>query len=94
MIDIFLTGLTVSYNADTRKIIHIDFDAFYASIEMRDNPKLQDKAVAVGGSPDKRGVIATCNYEARRFEILFCDVIFSSIKALSATDYRAASVLV
>lgn len=47
-----------------RKIIHIDFDAFYASIEMRDNLKLQDKPIAVGGSPDKRGVIATCNYEA------------------------------
>lgn len=52
-----------------RKIIHIDFDAFYASIEMRDNPKLQDKPIAVGGSPDKRGVIATCNYEARRFGV-------------------------
>ncbi|WP_422448408.1 MULTISPECIES: DNA polymerase IV [unclassified Endozoicomonas] len=52
-----------------RKIIHIDFDAFFASIEIRDNPRLSGKAVAVGGAPDRRGVIATCNYEARRFGV-------------------------
>ncbi|MGB0361226.1 MAG: DNA polymerase IV [Endozoicomonas sp.] len=52
-----------------RKIIHIDFDAFYASIEIRDNPKLSGRPVAVGGAADRRGVIATCNYEARRFGV-------------------------
>ena len=52
-----------------RKIIHCDCDSFYASIEMRDNPDLVDKAIAVGGSPERRGVIATCNYEARKFGI-------------------------
>lgn len=51
----------------TRKIIHCDCDSFYASVEMRDNPSLLEKAIAVGGSPDQRGVIATCNYKAREF---------------------------
>ncbi|MFZ5757738.1 MAG: DNA polymerase IV [Pseudomonadota bacterium] len=49
-----------------RRIIHCDCDSFYASVEMRDNPALRDKPVAVGGSPDRRGVIATCNYIARK----------------------------
>ncbi|MCY1398982.1 DNA polymerase IV [compost metagenome] len=48
-----------------RKIIHIDCDCFYAAIEMRDDPSLVGKPLAVGGAPDKRGVVATCNYEAR-----------------------------
>ncbi len=52
-----------------RKIIHCDCDCFYASIEMRDNPALVGRPIAVGGSPDRRGVIATCNYEAREFGI-------------------------
>ena len=52
-----------------RKIIHCDCDCFYASIEMRDNPALRGKPIAVGGSPDRRGVVATCNYEAREFGI-------------------------
>lgn len=52
-----------------RKIIHCDCDCFYASIEMRDNPDLANLAIAVGGSPSRRGVIATCNYEARKFGI-------------------------
>ncbi len=52
-----------------RKIIHIDCDCFYASIEMRDDPTLVGKPVAVGGQPDRRGVIATCNYEARKFGV-------------------------
>lgn len=52
-----------------RKIIHCDCDCFYASIEMRDNPQLAGKPVAVGGSPERRGVVATCNYEARKFGI-------------------------
>lgn len=52
-----------------RKIIHCDCDCFYASIEMRDDPRLRGVPVAVGGQPDRRGVIATCNYEARKFGV-------------------------
>ena len=51
-----------------RKIIHIDMDAFYASVEQRDNPDLRGKPVAVGGS-EKRGVLTTCSYEARKFGV-------------------------
>ncbi len=52
-----------------RKIIHIDMDAFYASIEQRDFPQYKNKPVIVGGHPDERGVVATCSYEARKFGI-------------------------
>ncbi len=52
-----------------RKIIHIDMDAFFASVEQRDHPKYRNKAIIVGGSPDSRGVVATCSYEARKFGI-------------------------
>ena len=49
-----------------RKILHIDMDCFYAAIEIRDAPELREKPVAVGGS-SQRGVLTTCNYEARKF---------------------------
>jgi DNA polymerase IV len=53
-----------------RKIIHIDMDAFYASIEQRDNPDYRGKPIAVGGSPEGRGgVVATASYEARKFGV-------------------------
>ncbi len=52
-----------------RKIIHIDCDCFYAAIEMRDDPCLAGRPMAVGGSAERRGVIATCNYEARAYGV-------------------------
>ncbi|WP_299235835.1 DNA polymerase IV [uncultured Halomonas sp.] len=52
-----------------RKILHADCDCFYAAVEMRDNPALRDIPLAIGGSVDRRGVIATCNYPARAFGI-------------------------
>ncbi|MDR1710112.1 MAG: DNA polymerase IV [Candidatus Accumulibacter sp.] len=52
-----------------RKIIHCDCDCFYAAVEMRDDPSLRGRPLAVGGRPEARGVIATCNYEARAFGV-------------------------
>ncbi|VXB81206.1 DNA polymerase IV [Pseudomonas sp. 8AS] len=52
-----------------RKIIHVDCDCFYAAIEMRDDPRLAGKPLAVGGAADRRGVVATCNYEARAWGV-------------------------
>ncbi|NRF40008.1 DNA polymerase IV [Pedobacter sp. LMG 31643] len=82
-----------------RKIIHIDMDAFYASVEQRDFPEYMGKPIAVGGSPDGRGVVATASYEARKFgvksampsiqalqlcpEIIFVRPRFEAYKAVS-----------
>ena len=52
-----------------KKIIHVDMDCFFAAVEMRDNPKYRNIPLAVGGSPGRRGVISTCNYQARKFGI-------------------------
>ena len=55
--------------AQTRSIIHLDMDCFYAAIEVRDRPELRGKPVGVGGARDRRGVLTTCNYEARKFGV-------------------------
>ncbi|WP_432742666.1 DNA polymerase IV [Methylobacter sp. G7] len=53
----------------TRKIIHIDMDAFFAAVEQRDFPQYRNKPLIVGGAPNSRGVVATCSYEARQYGI-------------------------
>ena len=59
----------VHNEAKSRAIIHLDMDCFYAAIEVRDCPSLRGKPVGVGGARDRRGVLTTCNYEARKFGV-------------------------
>jgi DNA polymerase-4 len=59
----------VQADANARAIIHLDMDCFYAAIEVRDRPELRGKPIGVGGARDRRGVLTTCNYEARKFGV-------------------------
>jgi DNA polymerase-4 len=59
----------VGSHPTSRAIIHLDMDCFYAAIEVRDRPSLRGKPVGVGGARDRRGVLTTCNYEARAFGV-------------------------
>jgi DNA polymerase-4 len=53
----------------SRKILHLDLDAFYCAVEEQREPKLRGKAFAVGGRPEERGVVASCSYPARQFGV-------------------------
>jgi DNA polymerase-4 len=85
-----------------RKIIHCDCDCFYASVEMRDDPRLRGHPVAVGGTAEQRGVIAACNYEARAFGIHSAMPTAQAVKLCpnlillppQMEKYRAASRLI
>ena len=62
-------NLDVPNQTSPRAIVHLDMDCFYAAIEVRDRPALRGKPVGVGGARDRRGVLTTCNYEARKFGV-------------------------
>ena len=58
-----------SENQNPNRIVHVDMDAFYAAVEVRDNPDLAGKPLIIGALPHERGVVCTCSYEARKFGV-------------------------
>jgi DNA polymerase-4/DNA polymerase IV (DinB-like DNA polymerase) len=60
---------TNNIEVDAVKIVHVDMDAFYAAVEVRDNPELAGKPLIIGALPNERGVVSTCSYEARKFGV-------------------------
>ncbi|MCG6895492.1 MAG: DNA polymerase IV, partial [Thiocapsa sp.] len=67
-----------------RLVLHVDLDAFYAAVEQRDHPEWRGLPVVVGAEPARRGVVATCSYEARRYGVRSAMPICEAVRRLPA----------